>query len=456
MAARCSLLACAWMGTVAAQQDPGPRAGAASAGSPIDAQYLTYFNIFKTQFETVDVVPNNSAANNGNGGLGPRFNGNSCAMCHSQPATGGSSPSPASPQVPQTNPEITVATLDGAHNTIPSFITPDGPVREARFVRSTGMNGSGIPLPAGSPDGSVHTLFVISGRSDAPGCNIAQPDFAQQLAAGNLIFRIPTPLFGAGLVENTPDSVLLDNLQSNATQRRQLGIAGHFNAVGFNLSGNTGTIARFGWKAQNTLGMFAGEAYNVELGVTNDMFPNKRDMTTGCTFNSLPEDSEFYAYTSGGNPPMSDISQFIAFMRLLAPPTPTTATASEQNGAALFNNVGCALCHSTTLTTGTSSQSATLNNVTYHPFSDFALHHMGTGLSDGVSQGTAGPDEFRTAPLWGLGQRLFFLHDGRTSDLLQAIKAHASQGSEASGVITLFNALSSSQQQDMLNFLRSL
>ena len=72
------------------------------------------------------------------------------------------------------------------------------------------------------------------------------------------------------------------------------------------------------------------------------------------------------------------------------------------------------------------SKFAGMSNVTYHPYSDFALHHMGSRLSDGVNQGAAGPDQFRTAPLWGLGQRLFFLHDGRTSDLLQAIQAHAS------------------------------
>jgi CxxC motif-containing protein (DUF1111 family) len=93
---------------------------------------------------------------------------------------------------------------------------------------------------------------------------------------------------------------------------------------------------------------------------------------------------------------------------------------------------------------------------TYRPFSDFAVHHMGSNLSDGVSQGAAGPDEFRTAPLWGIGQRLFFLHDGRASDLLDAIQAHASAGSEANAVIGKFNALSSSQKQDILNFLRSL
>jgi CxxC motif-containing protein (DUF1111 family) len=89
-------------------------------------------------------------------------------------------------------------------------------------------------------------------------------------------------------------------------------------------------------------------------------------------------------------------------------------------------------------------------------FSDLLVHHMGTVLADGITQGSAGPDEFRTAPLWGLGERVYFLHDGRTSNLLAAIQAHASSGSEANNVVQQFNALSSAQQQNVLNFLRSL
>jgi CxxC motif-containing protein (DUF1111 family) len=143
------------------------------------------------------------------------------------------------------------------------------------------------------------------------------------------------------------------------------------------------------------------------------------------------------------------------FMRFLAPPAPGPSSASVQNGANVFNAVGCALCHTATLVTG-KARYAALSNITYHPYSDFAVHHMGGGLADGVRQGAAGPDEFRTAPLWGLGQRLFFLHDGRTSDLVQAIRAHGSQGSEANAVINRFNSLSSSQAQDLLIFLRSL
>ena len=130
-------------------------------------------------------------------------------------------------------------------------------------------------------------------------------------------------------------------------------------------------------------------------------------------------------------------------------------------GRSLFTSIGCALCHTPALRTGASTVSA-LSSQTANLFSDLLLHRMGPGLADDVVQGDAGPDEFRTAPLWGLGQRLFFLHDGRTSDLIEAIQAHASPGtgrfaaSEANGVIARFRALRETDTQDLLNFLRSL
>jgi len=118
---------------------------------------------------------------------------------------------------------------------------------------------------------------------------------------------------------------------------------------------------------------------------------------------------------------------------------------------------GCNLCHTPTLKTAHSSFNPGLDQVDANLFSDLLVHHMGTNLADGVSQGGAGPDQFRTAPLWGVGQRIFFLHDGRTTDLLDAIRQHSSQGSEANGVIHQFNnALTDRQKQDLLNFLRSL
>jgi CxxC motif-containing protein (DUF1111 family) len=322
---------------------------------------------------------------------------------------------------------------------VPSFIKINGPVREARFVRNSN----------GTPDGGVHGLFTIKGRTDAAGCTLAQPNFAQQLAANNVVFRVPTPTFGLGLVENTPDATLQANLEANGFTKALLGISGRLNTTG-----NDGTVTRFGWKAQNkSLMIFAGEAYNVEQGVSNENFPNERSAVAGCVFNSTPEDRTGIAAT--GETTTDDLVLFALFMRLSAPPTPTTHTASEINGRNLFNTIGCALCHSPNLTAAASPYTG-MSNVTYHPYSDFAVHNMGSGLADGVSQGAAAGNEFRTAPLWGVGQRLFFLHDGRTSDLLQTIQAHSSSGSEANGVIGLFNLLPTSSKQDILNFLRSL
>ena len=125
--------------------------------------------------------------------------------------------------------------------------------------------------------------------------------------------------------------------------------------------------------------------------------------------------------------------------------------------------MGCAFCHTPSLSTGKAiaSGSATrpsvaLSNQPVHLFSDLLVHHMGQGLADGITQGGAGPDEFRTAPLWGVGQRVFFLHDGRTTDLVDAIRDHKSRGSEANRVIDRFNKLSTQEQQQIIDFLRSL
>lgn len=439
-------------GTIAAQKDPGPRAGDAGLGKPLaglSSDLQSFFNEAMIDFMEVDSVSGTISGEEGSG-LGPTFNGNSCAQCHAFPVIGGSSPA--------SNPQVALATLDGATNTIPSFITLDGPVREARFVRN----------PDGSPDGGVHGLFTIMGRRDAEGCVLKQPDFAQQLANGNVIFRIPTPTFGLGLVEATPDSTLRANLAANRLIKSLFGISGALNT-----SGNDGTVTRFGWKAQNkSLLIFAGEAYNVEQGVSNEAFANERAAVPGCVYNGSPEDATRLGGTTGtAGETSSDLVNFAAFMRFSAPPQPAAMSASATNGASLFKSVGCALCHTSSLTTGVSRFTG-MSNVTYHPYSDFALHHMGPRLADGISQGAAGSDQFRTAPLWGAGQRLFFLHDGRTSDLLQAIQAHASDcgstrfrfagstttscGSEANDVIRRFNSLSPSQMQDVLNFLRSL
>ncbi len=329
--------------------DPGPRAGPAGAGGPLpglSADEKALFDAAKVIFMEVDDVA---------GGLGPRFNLDSCAGCHAAPAVGGSSPAE--------NPQVDVATKDGAKNVVPSFIGKKGPVREARFVRN-----------------------------------------------------------------------------------------------------RDGTITRFGWKAQNkSLLIFAGEAYNVEQGVTNELFPNERETDPSCQYNATPEDhTPMVSVVSPGDKPLdysSDVVAFAMFMRLLANPVPNPAApqpdSSIGQGQDVFQNIGCHGCHVIAQTTAKSVFTGQSDRA-FFPFSDFALHDMGSKLADGIAQGNASGSEFRTAPLWGVGQRLFFLHDGRTSDLYEAIMAHASKGSEANTVISQFKMLSVADQQALLNYLRSL
>ncbi|MGA2127222.1 MAG: di-heme oxidoredictase family protein [Xanthobacteraceae bacterium] len=420
--------------------DPGPRGGAPGAGGSIvglTALQQSFFNSAQVRFQEVDSVSGTVSGEDGSG-LGPRFNGNSCAQCHAFPALGGSSPT--------VNPQVALATLDGANNAVPSFITANGPVREARFIRN----------PDGTPDGGVHDLFTITDRIDASGCNISQPNFVQAIDQSNIIFRIPTPLFGLGVVENIPDASLRSQEASLQTLQAALGITSGV----FNISGNDGTITRFGWKAQNkSLLIFAGEAYNVEQGVTNEAFPDERDTTSGCVFNATPEDSTVLAVTESSGSPASDFSSdvvnFAAFARLLAPPTPAASTSHTTNGAQQFDNIGCTRCH-IPRQRAANSPFGGMSRLIISPYSDFALHNMGTGLQDQISQGVANGQQFRTAPLWGLGQRLFFLHDGRDNDLLEVIGDHQSPGSEANQTVTNFNNLSSTNQQDILLFLRSL
>ncbi|MFZ0270742.1 MAG: di-heme oxidoredictase family protein [Acidobacteriaceae bacterium] len=438
--------------TAAGASDPGPRRGGAGAGIPLSslsADQMEYYLDGKSRFADVDSVSGNIAGET-NGGLGPTFNANSCGGCHAQPTEGGSSPS--------LNPQIAAASDAGARNTIPDFITPEGPVREARFPFLLNANGT----VSQTPDGGVHDVFTIAGRSDAPGCAMAQPNFAQMQELNNIVFRIPTPLYGDGLIENIPESTIYANMAANAGLKQSLGISGHPN-----ISANDGTVTRFGWKAQNkSVETFAGEAYNVEMGVTNELFTNERELPpSSCLFNATPEDSS--NFPASGAQILSDVVAFANFMRFLAPPAPSMqgipgnpSVQSIVNGRAIFSQIHCDMCHTPSMTTARSSFTAGLNSQPVNLFSDLLVHHMGTGLADNISQGSAGPDEFRTAPLWGAGQRLFFLHDGRATSanggLVTAIEDHAGSGSEANTVINGFEHLTQQQQQDLLNFLRSL
>lgn len=417
--------------------DPGVRGGAAGAGGPIAGltpRQGEFFVTGKGDFEEAEAVAD---------GLGPRMNLDGCAGCHSQPAVGGTSAF--------VNPQVAFASHDGGTDSVPFFITLNGPIREARFKFN----------PDGTRDGGVHNTATITGRTGANGCVLVQPDFDTAAANNNVIFRIPSPVFGAGLIEQIPDSVILANQAANPIIKALLGISARTNN-----NGNDGTISRFGWKAQNqSLLLFSGEAYNVEMGITNPLFQSEREQKAACQFATVPNDitdPELTTTPAG----LGAIEKFAFFQRFLAPPTPSPNTPggalSINRGRESFTNIGCGTCHTPTLTTGPLATVAALRNQNVNLFSDILLHNMGPGLADDILQGGARGDEFRTSPLWGLGQRIFFLHDGRTDNLLQAIQAHKSAGnatfgpSEANTVVNIFNQLQESRKQDLLNFLRSL
>ena len=462
-ASSAALILLGWVsGTTAASAataaDPGLRAASStdSFGNPVPgltADQTTLFFAGQASFKQAEQVAD---------GLGPRFNLDSCVGCHAFPTHGGSAPA--------VNPQVALATAFGANNIVPTFLSTNGPIREARFK----FTANGVR------DGGVHSLFVVSGRVDssgsAAGCTAVQENFNAQYAAGNVSLRIPTPTYGSGLIENIPDTTLTANLAANAAQKKALGISGHLNT-----NPNDGRITRYGWKAQNvSLYLFSGEAYNVEEGITNELFQTERDLNPTCQFHSEPNDSTGQVSPIALGNLNSDITNFALYMRFLAPPTPSATlpggATSIANGQQTFSAIGCSMCHTPALKTNSSTAVAALGNQTAALYSDLALHKMGPALADNILQGSATGDEFRTAPLWGLGERIFFMHDGRTSDLVQAIQEHASGGnagngrgfeanwgsnsqfgpSEANKVIANYNALTGSQQQDLLNFLRSL
>lgn len=448
--------------------DPGPRGGAPGAGGHLPGMSLTEIALFEegafraSELEaTCDtcsdlppgtVIPPGSPPDTTNSaGLGGRFNSDQCIACHSQPAPGGTSPA--------INPSFAIAGRKGATNKVPFFERRDGPTREVRFLFHDD----------GTRDGSVHQKFTVTGRSDAPACHLAQPDFEQAAEVNGLAFRIPTPLFGLGLVDSIPDKEILAHLASHPERKARLGIHGTPNRAT-----NNATIGRFGWKAQNaSITVFAGEAYNVEMGVTNELFPISKTEDETCNLGAEPNDVTRVDGDKFDDPRelMADWMMFSLFTRFLDAPQPAGLTASARRGERLFEEVGCSECHVPSMQTRPAPLgplSPALAGKTVRLFSDLVLHHMGANLADNVIQGDAGPDMFRTAPLWGVGQRLFFLHDGRTSDLQSAIRAHFSvptaahgrdpayPASEANQVVIDYFRLQPGQQQDVLEFLRSL
>jgi len=332
-------------------------------------------------------------------GLGPVFNGRSCAECHSVPAVGGAS-------------ERTVT----------------------RFGTTT--NGAFDPLARFG--GSLIQESAI-GPADLPGLHQFTAETVPA-AATIVTKRRTTPLFGLGLVDAVPDA------EFHALAARQAargdGTAGRVSVVADLVHGGT-AVGKFGWKGQvPNLMQFSADAYFNEMGITSPLFSSENCPNGNCAeldYNPMP----------GLNDDGSGVTAFNDFMTMLG--APPRDRRSNDAGERTFESIGCASCHVATWTTG-SSPIAALDRTRFHPYSDFLLHDMGA-LGDGIAQGTATGREMRTAPLWGLRTFTRYLHDGRAATLEEAILAHDGQGRAAS---ERFRALDGRERSRLLAFLNSL
>jgi CxxC motif-containing protein (DUF1111 family) len=333
-------------------------------------------------------------------GLGPVFNDDSCGACHSAPSAGG-----------------------GSQRTVTRF---------ARLI-----NGAYDPLT--ELGGSLQQNRAIGPRN---GSTHAFAPENVPAAATLVVQRRTTPLFGLGLVDATPDATFIALAAGEAASGD--GVAGRVNMVD-NIRAGTKTAGRFGWKAQvPTLLQFSGDALLNEMGITTPDFPNENCPQGNCAelaFNPAP------GLNDNGNTPAA----LNNYMMTLAAPARGLQTADAAAGEVLFNSIGCAACHTATLTTGSSSIAA-LDHKIYHPYSDFLLHDMGA-LGDGLEMGDATGGEMRTEPLWGLRFINRYLHDGRAATLDQAIAAHAGQGSAARD---RYAALAADGKAKLTAFLGSL
>jgi CxxC motif-containing protein (DUF1111 family) len=392
-----------WVGAVGLAQRLGfavPRVGPANAdqaprpGDPLPGLTAGEFGEFRLGLD--DFLEVETAAE----GLGPAFNGTSCAVCHNVPAVGGTSA-----------------------------------ILETRVGRRDSQ-GNFVPLDE-TGETLVH-LFSVPTH----GCQPAIPPDATVIAR-----RAPIPLFGAGLVELIPDADLLaleDPADANGD-----GVSGR----AARLLDGTGMlrVGRFGWKAQHfSLLTFGADAYRNEMGITNDIFPEEAGFGIGvdrmrrCDRSRDPEDVRDRRTGRRG------IDNFASFMRLLAPIARGPIDAEAAEGEAGFASVGCAACHTPLHVTGP-NENPLFDRQPVRAFSDFLLHDVGTG--DGIAQAGAAAGEVRTPALWGLRLRRPLLHDGRAVTIEDAILAH---DREAAGARARYLALPAASRQQLLAFLKSL
>jgi CxxC motif-containing protein (DUF1111 family) len=334
-------------------------------------------------------------------GLGPAFNGTSCAVCHSVPAVGGGSA-----------------------------------ISEIRAGRR-GPRGEFIALDEGGE--SLFHLFSLPSHA----CQPVIPAEATIIAR-----RIPIPVFGAGLVEAIPDETLL--ALEDPIDRNRDGISGRAAIVVDRATGER-RVGRFGWKAQHaTLLAFSADAYRNEMGITNDLFREEsaygisKDRMRLC--DRLPEPEDVRDPLTGRR----GIDNFASFMRFLAPIVRGPIDEAARTGEQVFGALGCAACHTPALTTGPSANPL-FNRRQLALFSDLLLHDIGTG--DGIEQASGGPEEIRTPALWGLRLRRPLLHDGSAATIEDAITRHAG---EAELARRGFEQTTQSDRAALLAFLKSL
>jgi CxxC motif-containing protein (DUF1111 family) len=331
-------------------------------------------------------------------GLGPIFNNRSCVACHAQAAVGGGSG-----------------------------------VRVTRFGRLV----NGVFDPMTSLGGSLLQLNSID-----PLIRETVPTSATIMAQ-----RQSTPMFGMGLVEAIPDETIL----ANAARQQSLGLNGVPSLVVDVVSGKT-RVGRFGWKAQlATILAFSGDAFLNEMGITNRLFPQENapngNTTLLAQFDRVSDPEDRLDPVSG----KSAIDTTTDFMRLLAPPPLLTFTQTALQGSTVFARTGCSGCHMPQMMTGPNDIQA-LNFKEVNLYSDLLLHDMGS-LGDGIVQGTAGANDMKTQPLWGLRASAPYLHDGRALTVDAAIQAH---DGEALASRNLYRQLTATERQQLLEFLNTI
>ena len=332
-------------------------------------------------------------------GLGPAFNGASCAVCHSVPAIGGIS----------TITEVRA----GRRNEDGTFEV---------------LNG-----------GTLFHLFSVPPHT----CQVGIPAEANVIAR-----RAPIPLFGAGLIEAIPDEAIA--AEEDPDDANGDGISGRAARIE-DVATERERIGRFGWKAQQaTLLAFSGDAYRNEMGITNELFP--QEFAAGVA----PEQIELCSTTRGledvrdRRTRLRGIDNFEAFMKFLAPVERGAVNDDAMTGEVIFDSIGCASCHKPAFTTGANANPL-FDRKRVALYSDLLLHEVGTG--DGIVQAAAEANEIRTPALWGLRFRRPLLHDGSAATVEDAIRRH---GMEAAPVIEKFAGLPDGERRQLLEFLGSL